>query len=57
MKAVVNFTVDDLLNNYLFVASKSKAAVSKRLKARLILVAGCSIGAVGSFIGQDSYMM
>jgi hypothetical protein len=57
MKAVVNFTVDDLLNNYLFVASKSKAAVSKRLKVRLILVAGCLIGAVGSFIGQDYYMM
>ena len=57
MKAVVNFTVDDLLNNYLFVASKSKAAVSKRRKVRLVMVTGCFIAAGGSFIAQDMYMM
>ncbi len=57
MKAVVKFTADDLLNNYLFVVSKSKAIANKRLKVRLILVSGCLIGAVGSFISQDSYML
>ncbi|CAM3962157.1 YcxB family protein [Mucilaginibacter galii] len=57
MKARVTFTAEDLLNNYLFVASKSDLATRRRLKVKLLLVAGCLIGAAGSFIAHDSYTM
>ncbi|MBS7566285.1 YcxB family protein [Mucilaginibacter sp. Bleaf8] len=57
MKFSVTYTQEDLLNNYLFVASKSDRMKRNRRKSWLLLVLFFVVAAITSYVGEDMYMM
>ncbi len=57
MKACITYTQDDLLNNYLFVASKSDQLRYSRRKSWLLLIIFSFVAAVGGYIAGDKLLM